>query len=284
VLLLQEQSGRTEVLVVRRHENLAFMGGMWVFPGGALCPADTSADSLALIPESSRRRCAQLADIDGQSLSAAQCMGLAVAACRETFEETGVLLATTVEGHHCQDDSWQRAQQERRAIVAQPERFAIFIREAQLRLEVDRLVYWAHWITPSAIPRRFDTRFFAAALPSGQSVTIDESEAVAHAWMTPVALLQAAKDGSMAVSQPTLYNLMELDASLRLHGSLGAMLAGEANRIVPAVLPKVIRGDNMTIVLPWDEDYSNVTGVGSTADAHYPQRLRDLPSRMTQRR
>ena len=102
--------------------------------------------------------------------------------------------------------------------------------DAQLLLDVDRLLYWAHWITPSNAPRRFDTRFFAIVVPAEQTAAIDTIEAVDHAWMTPAALLAAAARGEMPVSQPTLYNLMELDNSLREHGALAAMLRAESDQ------------------------------------------------------
>ncbi len=280
VILLREAQATIEVLVTRRHENMAFMGGMWVFPGGALCPADTAPASLTLIPEPSKLRCARFADLDGNPLPASLCMGLAVAAYRETFEETGVLLATNAKGHHCGADVWARVHEQRRAIVSQPELFATLLQGEHLRLDVDRLVYWAHWITPSGVPKRFDTRFFIARLPPEQSAAIDAVEATELAWMTPASIIAAARDKTMTLSQPTLYNLMELDSSLRQHVSLNELLAAEAQRDVVPVLPKVAIGEQRLIVMPWDREYNELAGDGVPRKAAYPQRLRHLPSRI----
>jgi 8-oxo-dGTP pyrophosphatase MutT (NUDIX family) len=284
-MLLRQAAREVEVLVIRRHENLAFMGGMWVFPGGTLSPADTAPAALARIPERSRARCPQLTGLNGAALDPVQCLGLAVAAYRETFEETGVLLATNAEGRQCDGDVLARAHEQRRAVTEEPERFAALLEAEGLLLDVDRLTYWAHWITPSNVPRRFDTRFFAIAVPAEQTADIDTIEAVEHAWMSPAALVDAARGGTMPVAQPTLYNLLELDASLRRHGSLDAMLAGEARREIVPILPKVMSADarSRSIVMPWDPDYQSTPGEGTPAGMAVPKRLAGLPARTTQK-
>lgn len=276
------------MLVIRRHENLAFMGGQWVFPGGTLAQADTAAEALARIPEESKARCVRFTDLHGQALATTQCLGLAVAACRETFEETGVLLARAADGSHCADDPLIRAREQRGAIVSQPQLFADLLREERLELRMDDLTYWAHWITPSTVSRRFDTRFFLAAIPPGQTATIDTVEVVEHAWATPAALIAAAEAGTMRVSQPTLCNLMELDAGLRQHQSPSALLSAQTARRIAPVLPKILKetdihGTNTVMVLPWDPDYRNVTGESAPEFIEYSHTLKNLPSRMTQR-
>ena len=254
------------------------MGGTWVFPGGTLCPADTSTQSLALIPESARADCHRLRDLEGNALPTVTCLGLAIAAARETFEESGVLLATTAEGHHCESERLARLHDRQRAIVSQPELFATSLHEEQLRLDVRRLIYWSHWITPSPVPKRFDTRFFLAALPPAQTASVDNVEATELRWMTPSAVIAATHDGTMTLSRPTLYNLMELDASVRHHVSLNAILAAETQRDVVPVLPKILRAERM-IVMPWDEEYHTLSGDGVAPNITFPQRLRALPSR-----
>ena len=283
VLLLREQRGTIEVLLTRRHENLAFMGGMWVFPGGTLCPADTSTQSLALVPDAARLACHRLRDLDGNALPAQTCLGLAMAAARETFEETGVLLATTAEGHHCGRERLARLHDRQRAIVSQPELFATSLQEELLQVDVRRLVYWSHWITPSVVPKRFDTRFFLASLPPEQHASVDNIEATELCWMSAAEFIAAAHDGAMTLSRPTLYNLMELDASVRQHLSLNAILAAEAQREVLPVLPKVLKTERM-IVMPWDREYHKLTGIGVPREISYPSNVTSLPSRTSSER
>jgi 8-oxo-dGTP pyrophosphatase MutT (NUDIX family) len=280
VLLLREGDDGVEILLTRRHENLAFMGGLWVFPGGTLSPADMSPDSMARIPDRAREHCARLHDLQGRALSIEQCVGLGIAACRETFEETGLLLATTEQELHWADDRLAGVQDKRRDIVSHPELFARLLSEERLQLQLDRLVYWAHWITPSNAPRRFDTRFFAAAVPRGQIARMDTNEASDHAWMRPSLVIEAAQAGRMPVSQPTLFNLMELHDSLRVHGSLQALLDGECERQIAPVLPKMLRDGPTIMLLPWDPDYATSPGEGAPSGIAYPERLRSLPARL----
>ena len=284
VLLLREGRDGVEVLATRRHEKLAFMGGMWVFPGGAVSAADAAPAVLERIPDASRTDCAQLCTMQGDAIPQLECLSLLVAACRETFEETGVLLASDTAGRHCDNDLTARLQEQRRAVASQPDLFAGLLRAEDLFLRVDRLVYWAHWITPSVVPRRFDTRFFLAPVPADQSVAIDSTETVDHAWMSPAALVAAASVGNMPVSHPTLYNLMELDASLQEHGSLQSLLAAEAQRNVVAILPKMIHEEQTAMVLPWDPFYRNFIGDSVPEHLEYPARLRTLPPRMIAKR
>ena len=284
VLLLREGRDTVEVLVIRRHENLAFMGGMWVFPGGSVCSADAAPAAFAQIPASSQASCARLGTLRGEPIGASECLALAVAGCRETFEETGVLLASDAAGQPCDNDLAARLQEQRRAIATQPELFAEVLRAENLFLRVERLVYWAHWITPSVVPRRFDTRFFLAAVPSDQTAVSDTTETVDHAWMSPAAIVAAASTGDMPVSHPTLYNLMELDASLQQHDALQGLLSAESQRNVVAILPKMIHEEQTAMVLPWDPFYRNFVGESAPEHLEYPARLRALPPRMIAKR
>lgn len=282
-MLLRETRGSTELLVIRRHENLAFMGGLWVFPGGTVCPADKSAAMLGRIPQASRLRCPTFKDVHGNVLDAEQSLAIAVAAYRETFEETGVLLPARPGGIATDERLTDQLEERRRAVLEQPELFAKLLSDDDLVLDIERLTYWAHWITPSAVSRRFDTRFFAIPVPAEQTARIDAIEAVDHAWMAPADLIGAAQRGEMPLSQPTLYNVMTLDAGLRAHGSLGAMLADESRRVIPPVLPKLVRAATTTMVLPWDPEYHELTGEGVPQDVQYPEWLRELPPRMATR-
>lgn len=283
VLLLREQGDDIEVLLTRRHENMAFMGGMWVFPGGTLCPADSSTEALQLILDPARSQCHRLRDLEGNALPDVTCMALAIAAIRETFEESGVLLATTADGHHAENEKLTRLQQRRCAIVSQPPLFATSLQEEHLHPDVSALVYWSHWITPSVVPKRFDTRFFLACLPPEQMAAVDTIEATEMKWMTPAAVIAAAHHGNMKVSRPTLYNLMELDASVRQHLSSSAIMRAEEKRDVVPVLPKVLNGESRMIVMPWDREYHAFPGSGVSPHISYPQRLIALPSRTTER-
>ncbi|HEX7113532.1 MAG TPA: hypothetical protein VF193_00220 [Steroidobacter sp.] len=284
MILLRPARDAVEVLVTRRHENMKFMGGLWVFPGGTLSPADSSAAALACLPEAWRAHCPRFTDLHGERLEPDRCAALAVTAYRETFEETGVLLARTRDGQRVSHEARAALLAQRRAVAAQPELFAPLLSEHGMLLDTSRLLYWAHWITPSGAPRRFDTRFFLAPVPPEETAEIDAIEATDHAWKTPAALIREAREGSMPLSPPTLYNLIALEAALHEHGSLSAMLEGESDREISPVMPKMLRGETTTtMVLPWDPEYARLPGENVPEQVRYPSSLTELPSRVTLR-
>ncbi|WP_066918925.1 NUDIX hydrolase [Steroidobacter denitrificans] len=280
VLLLRDGPEGVEVLLTRRHQKLAFLGGLWVFPGGALSTTDFSPPTLQRIPPASQAACARLASPYGEPLLREQCLGLSVAACRETFEESGVLLASTADGVPCSQAQTARLQASRRTIAAQPECFASLLKEESLFLEVDRLIYWAHWITPSLAPKRFDTRFFLAAVPPGQTSMIDDVETVEQAWMRPAALVAAKTAGTLPIATPTLCTTIELIAALQEHTTLSALLSAEARRNVIPMMPKILPGTR-TVIMPWDPEYPDIPGEGISPEHELPAVLRSLAPRVT---
>ncbi|HVY90939.1 MAG TPA: NUDIX hydrolase, partial [Hyphomonadaceae bacterium] len=172
VLLLRDQEG-LEVLMVRRSAGMAFGASAWVFPGGKVAPADADPawDDYSDGNYSHEER------------------ALRIAAAREVFEESGLVLATrTLSGMEYSALDNQRA-----AVEADPALFLKAVKEAGLRLALDRLVPFAHWITPKFEPRRFDTHFFLVRAPEGQTVRHDGREAVDHSWVKPVDLLAKRK-------------------------------------------------------------------------------------------
>jgi len=266
--------------MTRRHAALAFMGGMWVFPGGALAPSDRSdaARKLAVNADTCTHR---LLDLSGRALPQDVCLGLAIAACRETFEETGVLLARQANAHPCTEGQLARLQAERQQIAAEPERFVAALSRENLRLHIDELVYWSHWITPLGPPRRFDTRFFIAAAPQAHDFIADATETSECVWMSPDKLLAAAARGEMKIAQPTRYNLEDLRVSIEQHGSLSAVMKNERERRVAAIMPKLVKRDDKTMILmPWDEAYAAAPGDSVPADQYYEPALLALDSRV----
>lgn len=282
ILLLREIEGPAEVLMVRRHANLAFMAGMWVFPGGTLHPADYSPEALALIDTESIARRLRMRDLQERPLATTQSAGLAFAACRETFEETGVLLAMREDGSACDADTLDRIQQSREVVASNAALFVELLQREQLRPDVSTLLYWAHWITPSSAPKRFDTRFFALRAPKSHLASADTGETVESVWMTPAALLDAAQNDGMPISHPTQCNLHDLNEALQRHGSLDRLFTAEATRPVPPVLPKMFpENGRTTILMPWDADYEKAPGEGVAISRENSGALGSLPSKVS---
>lgn len=279
VLLLRESAGALEVLMMRRAAAVAFMGGLWVFPGGRLEPDDHSPRALARIPGQAMRPCGErLHSLEGQRLPAELALGLHVAACRETFEEAGVLLARDASDRPCDPALVARLQSRRTTNDTEPSSFLGMLEEHDLFLDVAPLVYWSHWVTPSLEPKRYDTRFFVVPVPEGQAAQADFSELTEHAWINPATAAEALQRGEIAVPPPTLLTLEDLRDSHARHGNLHALLAAERHRPTPAVMPRIeVLDDEYRVVMPWDARYGQVAGEACPV-------MQEFPPHFTQRR
>jgi hypothetical protein len=154
-----------------------------------------------------------------------------------------------------------------------------------LFLDTRQLVYWSHWITPSAEPKRFDTRFFVARVPPGQVASADLSELTEHAWVEAARATAALEQGEIRLVPPTLLTLEDLADCHRRHSSLGAMLAAEAGRETPPVMPRIeLSSDAVHVVMPWDPRYGQVPGEGCEAAIDFPLHFTRCSSSHTIRR
>ena len=164
--------------------------------------------------------------------------GQVVAACRETLEEAGLLLATPAAGA-------EELAAARGELLAGVAGFAELLARLGVRLDTGRLRYWAWWVTPEEEPRRYDTRFFVAGLPDDAAVTVHLAEAEGERWLPPA---EAAADQSLPMLPPTRYTLRDLAA----FGSVEAALAAGAGRPVERIQPVL---DGAELVMPWRERY-----------------------------
>ena len=285
VLLLRESGDGLQVLLTKRAAGLSFMGGLWVFPGGRmeasdLAPELAARSDQAAIADTGSRMLGVFAGED--TIDVATARGLLIAACRETFEESGVLLARPRGGGHWGAARLARVTARRVAASADATEFARMLVAEDLVLDVERLVYWSHWITPAFESRRFDTRFFALTVPPDQEASVDRGELTQHAWLTEAAVCTHLASGEMKMAPPTRATLQDLWSSHARHGGLAAMLAAERTRIVPPILPKRVEvgAAEIEIVLPWDEQYEQTPGEGCRTLERYPDYVTAMPSRM----
>lgn len=234
VVLLRSARAGLEVLLTRRPSSMAFAPDMHVFPGGRVDAGDAD---LALIARSVVTP-ADAATGLGGDLPPDLAIAAYIAAVREVFEESGVLLA---------DGGVTRAvSQARSALVGGEATFASIVRDLDLTLRTDRLVPLSRWVTPPILPRRFDARFFAAELPAGARVSFEGDEVAGHAWMTPVAALDAMADDAFAMWIPTSGTLQQLQHARTVAEIRERLAPGVLGEPVATVLtPEVTR-----IVMP----------------------------------
>lgn len=227
VVIVNEDSGDTEILMMKRPGTMKFAAGAYVFPGGRVDEAD-SDPRIGWHGTSPEEFGAKL----GASPGAAR--ALVVAAVRETYEESGILLAGTPDGEPVipSGPEWDAACA---AVRAGELSFPDLLAARGLVILADRIVPWARWITPVVEPRRYDTRFFAAVVPPGQTVDGHLAEADKIAWTAPGDALAAAKAGEIMLLPPTIATLSEFaEAS----GDVAAFLR-QPREITP-VQPRVL--------------------------------------------
>jgi 8-oxo-dGTP pyrophosphatase MutT (NUDIX family) len=240
-------AGGVEVFLLRRTEALEFAPGACVFPGGSVDERD--ADPAIAGPGWVGPAPADLGALLG--VSAARACALVCAAVRETFEESGVLLAgpspaELVAGSVVPVEDRQR-------LLGGSLSLSELLSLHGLALRADLLTPWARWITPEISPRRFDTWFFAAALPPGQLAGLAAAgpgESDSGTWWRPAAALEAARAGEITLLPPTAVTLAELAAYRDVAGVLAE------RRVITPLMPTVVVEDGRTwLAMPQAVEY-----------------------------
>ncbi len=252
VVLLRDRPGGPEVLMVRRHERAADFAGVSVFPGGLVDASDADPD---LAPPDScfspERALAAL----GEPLGEAEARSLYVAACRELFEEAGVLLARRID-----EGALHRLCELRPALQAGTLSLRAVLGREGCVLALARLTPFARWITPEFQKRRWDTRFFVAEAPENQTAECDGMETSEAVWLTPAEALDTYRAGKYQLAPPTfrvLEELCEFGTAASACTALGS--AGPPRPILPVALRDA---PILTMVYPGDRDYPQGGGSG----------------------
>lgn len=219
-VLLRDGADGPEVLLLKRSRNSGFVPGAYVFPGGRVDPGDETFASI--LPTTN-------------TIPPAAYL---ISAVREIFEETGVLFARFVDGRWAPDASSDPMLEAwREKLMTNGATIGDLLYEEGLSVALDQLSYFAHWITPVAEPRRYDTRFFVAALPPGRTARPDPREMTDAIWVTPAAALARFEAGAMPMVFPTVKTLQRLNR----HTSVAEILAETKVVTVEPVLPRLVR-------------------------------------------
>jgi 8-oxo-dGTP pyrophosphatase MutT (NUDIX family) len=224
-VLLRDSAHGAEVLLLCRRRDSGFVPGAYVFPGGRVDAADSDPKVLGRTDGVAAERATP--EISGW-----------VAAAREVFEETGVLLARSRSGEPVPDAvtdfdvaRWRDELLENRATLAG------VLQALDARLDLRAMVYCAHWITPVAERRRYDTRFFLAALPTGRTVSSDPREMTDALWITPRAALARFAKGALPMVFPTVKTLESI-AGFR---TVAETQEAFRERPIAPIMPRLVR-------------------------------------------
>jgi 8-oxo-dGTP pyrophosphatase MutT (NUDIX family) len=234
VVVIRDGSSGLEAYLQRRPRTMGFAGGLWVFPGGRVEEADRDPGIDTRWAGPPPAAWARRLDV-----GVADARGLVVAACREAFEEAGLLLADGPVDP-------ETAAAARRDLLAGERGFTAALTGLGVRLDTGRLRYWAWWVTPEGEPRRYDTRFFVAGLPDEVAISARGlAEVERELWLPP---REAVADQSMLMLPPTHYTLRDLAGFRSAREVLSAAAERRVERIVPRLEGKVL-------VMPWNERY-----------------------------
>lgn len=210
VLVRPARGGAFEVLLTRRPEEMRFLGGFYVFPGGTVHASDYSPTVL--------RRCRGLSGVQARKILASrhtpdEAVGHWVAVVRELFEEVGVLLCVDEGGREIELGDLtveQRIERARQAIVREQLDFGAFLESENFFCDLGRAVYFDHWVTPEIYSMRFDTRFFVALSPAEQK-PLTRSEEVTHSlWIRAEDALARMDRQDFPILPPTTTVLQRL--------------------------------------------------------------------------
>jgi 8-oxo-dGTP pyrophosphatase MutT (NUDIX family) len=235
VLLLRDGIDDIEVFMMVRHHEIEFSSGALVFPGGSVDPADREIIARSEL-HSGGEGCDEAA------------LSFRIAAIRETFEESGILLARP-RGSNDLVEAKRASEIEARHRVALAERKTTFLdilSETGMVLALDALVPYARWITPEGMPKRFDTWFFLAAAPPQQLGAHDGKESTDSLWLSPREAIAGGESGRFKLPFPTTRNLIKLGKQPNVRAALDEAKGKPVVTVMP-VLTRLNGGRQLRI-------------------------------------
>ncbi|PHQ67057.1 MAG: NUDIX hydrolase [Sneathiella sp.] len=244
VLLVRDcvkPSDTLEVFMVVRHHQIDFASGALVFPGGKVDAADMEKELIDYLPASERKD-ATLRDFK-------------IACIRESFEEANILLARD-------QTTSQLITHDRLEILAEKYRMPLqngevtildMVRTEKLELATDLLGHFAHWITPTFMPKRFDTHFFIAKAPPHQLAAHDGEESVDSVWVGPNEVMEEADKGRFTVIFPTRMNIEALGKFTSADTALDDANATETFSVLPTM---EVTEEGKFLLIPKEAGYS----------------------------
>lgn len=201
IALLRDTTDGPEVFMLRRSAQQVFAARAYVYPGGRVDPVDRDANILNRYGRGAAAAAEAALGLDGA-------LRYWSAAVRECFEEAGVLVGCDI-GRPLPTDALTAARDQLNAGTLG---WQDIVDQLALRFDADALRYFAHWITPPGLSRRFSTRFFAARAPTDQKADADGSETTRGEWLHPAAALDRRDNGEMELWRPTVATLQQLAA------------------------------------------------------------------------
>ena len=234
IVLLRDAPDGMEVLLMRRSRSSGFVPGAYVFPGGSVDGSYAAPPAMDILDGLTAEEAAQRLDlIDAEPPAIAYYL----AALREAFEETGILVGLRSDGSApptaAEDPTVDAI---RNDVMEDRITFAGAVSRMHCRIAGDAVEYLAHWITPTPEPRRYDTRFFAARVREGATPVVDPREMAGALWSTPTRALDRVDDGSLPMIFPTIRTLQKLAPFASVGDALDVIRRERVRSIMPTLV------------------------------------------------
>jgi 8-oxo-dGTP pyrophosphatase MutT (NUDIX family) len=250
ILIRPSKDGDWEIFLARRHQKQTFMAGAYVFPGGQLEETDNNPQLKNYIKTADVFDPCRL--LQDSSLPGEKALGFFIAAIRETFEEAGILLGGKTTGNFVSfhdEKVLKRFNDYRLKLNSSQITLAEIARKENIFLFPDTLIPYSHWITPDFEKKRFNTRFFLAKLPPGQTPLADAMELTESLWVTPQKALEMHREQKIILMPPTFKTIEELSA----FRDIDELFSAAKTKIIYPILPQL--AENI-LKLPHDPEYS----------------------------
>ncbi len=253
IILARNSADGVEVLMMQRTTAVDFATGMHVFPGGAVDPTDHHPEMASLCVDLDDARASQMLGIEQGGLA------YWIAAIRECFEESGLMLGYRAERElvRLQGEDADRLAKLRLEMAQNKLTFADILKTEQFRAATDRIAYYSHWITQAGRPKRYDTRFFVAQAPEGQTAEQDNHETVGQVWVRPEQAIEMNKAGTIELMFPTIKTLESLTPFKEVEELLEYARLPKP-KVLIAPFTATARDGKQHILIPGDFAYTEV--------------------------
>ncbi|NHI91025.1 MAG: hypothetical protein EAX96_00895 [Candidatus Lokiarchaeota archaeon] len=213
VILLRNIPPNSEILMIKRHKNMKFLGGFHAFPGGKMEFDDQVLNDINYFENNFSNESRRFFQIENKDIETKLIHALYITAIRELFEEVGVLLVTNEEDQLINLEiinNLNKIIELRKKLLTKESKFSQILNDNKLKPIYHHLKPFKHFITPEISPIRYDTYFFTLKMPQNQKVLSLSKEIEDYRWLEPKEALKKYNQGEIKLIPPQLACITDL--------------------------------------------------------------------------